>query len=103
MDDRQLYQAILGLTAPWQVERVELRKDAQEVDVHVRWPEKTAGECPECQANCPLHERLFAALAASGHLPVQDDSERASAAHRLSDAGSQTDARALGGSAFAIH
>lgn len=58
MDDRQLYQAILGLTAPWQVEKVELRKDVQEVDVHVRWPEKTAGLCPECGASSPIYDHL---------------------------------------------
>ncbi len=58
MDDRQLYQAILGLSAPWQVEKVELRKASEEVDVHVCWPEKTAGRCPECNAACPIHDRL---------------------------------------------
>lgn len=35
MDDRALYQAILGLSAPWQVEQVELRMEPGEVEVWV--------------------------------------------------------------------
>lgn len=58
MDDRQLYQAILGLTAPWGVEKVELRKAQQQVDVYVRWPDGQAGVCPECGASVPLYDHL---------------------------------------------
>ena len=32
MEDRDLYQAILGLREPWTVERVELREAEQSVD-----------------------------------------------------------------------
>jgi transposase len=56
MQDRQLYQQILGLTAPWCVSRVELKLD--EVEVHV-WLEHEAGAewcCPECGRMCPLYD-----------------------------------------------
>lgn len=58
MDDRDLYQAILGLSAPWKVERVDLRKDAREVDVYVQWPPRQAGSCPECGAACAVYDHL---------------------------------------------
>ena len=38
MDDKQLYAQILGLTAPWSVERVELELSGGEVHVHVTMP-----------------------------------------------------------------
>jgi len=48
MQDRELYRQILGLTAPWEVSRVELKMTEGRVDIWVghdagvRWP------CPEC-------------------------------------------------------
>ncbi|MHB0949977.1 MAG: hypothetical protein ACYC3Q_15355 [Gemmatimonadaceae bacterium] len=41
MDDRELYQAILGLSEPWTVERVELTEADQAVEVWVREREGT--------------------------------------------------------------
>ena len=35
MQDRQLYQQILGLSAPWIVDRVELKLDKDEVHIHL--------------------------------------------------------------------
>ena len=47
MQDTKLFETILGLTAPWHVARVELKTEANRVDLFLehdpaRWP------CPEC-------------------------------------------------------
>ena len=65
MHDTQLYQTILGLTAPWRVERVALDPTTKQVNVSlghddVRWP------CPTCQQ--PLACRDHAPERAWRHL-----------------------------------
>ena len=50
MRDRELYATILGVTAPWTVDRVDL--DVAGGAVHV-WLARTEGaraQCPECQS-----------------------------------------------------
>ena len=57
MEDRELYQTILGLSVPWIVARVELKEAEQAVYV---WVEETAGtvfSCPECQKIAPIYDR----------------------------------------------
>lgn len=57
MDDRQLYQTILGLEEPWFVASVEVHTDAEEIRVRV---ERRAGEtqaCPECERPSPQYDR----------------------------------------------
>jgi transposase len=56
MQDRQLYQQILGITSPWQVERVELALEEGEVRVFLEHDPQTAWCCPECGRECPLHD-----------------------------------------------
>lgn len=56
MQDRQLYQQILGITAPWFVERVELELEEGEVHVHLAHEEHAAWHCPECGARCPVYD-----------------------------------------------
>ena len=56
MDDRGLYQTILGLTAPWTVERVELREAEQAVHVFVEATAGTTFTCPECGAAAPVYD-----------------------------------------------
>jgi transposase len=51
-----LYAAVLGLKAPWRVERVETHLDAGEVHVWVALPQKERWVCPECQAGAPIHD-----------------------------------------------
>lgn len=58
MDDRTLYQAILGLQAPWQVEHVELRMEPGEVEVWVAAVPETPFGCPECAAPSPIHDHV---------------------------------------------
>jgi transposase len=56
MDDRSLYATILGLAAPWDVERVELRETEQVVHVWVVAHEGTPFVCPECGAAGPIYD-----------------------------------------------
>lgn len=48
MDSVELYRQLLGLTAPWTVERVELDMAKQHVEVHVGHPAGQRFACPEC-------------------------------------------------------
>lgn len=56
MQDRQLYQQILGIGSPWLVSRVELDVEAEEVHVYLGHTETATWCCPECGAVCPLHD-----------------------------------------------
>jgi len=56
MQDHQLYQQILGITAPWRVENVELQLNEGEVHVYLGHESQTLWKCPECEALCPLHD-----------------------------------------------
>lgn len=56
MQDRQLYQQILGITSPWFVERVELALKEGEVRVHLAHAAGAMWACPECGKECPLHD-----------------------------------------------
>ena len=40
MRDKDLYATILGITAPWAVRDVDLRAEAQEVEVFIEYPSK---------------------------------------------------------------
>ena len=56
MRDHELYATILGLTAPWTVERVDV--DVTGGAVHV-WLARTDGapaQCPGCQTTCPIYD-----------------------------------------------
>lgn len=55
MQDRQLYEQILGITSPWRVERVELQLEDGEVHVHLAHGE-AMWCCPECGQACPLYD-----------------------------------------------
>lgn len=56
MEDRALYQTILGLSEPWAVERVELREAEQAVHVFVEAAGGTAFTCPDCGAMAPVYD-----------------------------------------------
>jgi transposase len=58
VDDRALYQAILGLQASWQVEQVELRMEPGEVEVWVAAVTETPFGCPECTTPSPIHDHV---------------------------------------------
>jgi transposase len=56
MQDSQLYQQILGITAPWRVERVELKLTEGEVHVYLGHEAQVGWTCPECKAECALYD-----------------------------------------------
>lgn len=60
MDDRSLYQQLLGLTEPWFVQRVDVDFDAERVDVHVEHQADAAWQCPHCGKPCPLYDHRAA-------------------------------------------
>ena len=56
MQDRELYRRILGIEAPWFVDRVELKLTDGEVHVDLEHHEQVNWSCPECGAPCKLHD-----------------------------------------------
>lgn len=56
MNDVELYQAVLGIQAPWKVTKVELALTEGRVDVWVEHPRGQKFACPECQTMCPIHD-----------------------------------------------
>jgi transposase len=58
MQDRELYEQILGLKAPWRVSSVELILDEQCVSVCVDHPTGTRFACPECAELLPCYDHV---------------------------------------------
>jgi transposase len=56
MRDHELYATILGLTAPWTVERVEVDVPGGAVHVWLARTGDAAAQCPECQTACPIYD-----------------------------------------------
>lgn len=56
MRDRELYEQILGLQAPWHVSKVELSLERNEVDVYLEHASDATWRCPECGQECPVHD-----------------------------------------------
>jgi hypothetical protein len=54
--DKELYQQILGLRTPWVVEGVEVKKESQEVVVHVGLEGPIVLGCPDCDNPFSLRE-----------------------------------------------
>ncbi len=57
MDDKELYRQILGVIAPWEINRIDLNMDQDRVDIYVEWPYLQDGICPECERACKIHDR----------------------------------------------
>jgi transposase len=60
MDTRDLFQAALGLTPPWQVSDVSFEKDEEtggaQLQIHVDFPRGSRFPCPECGKPCSVHD-----------------------------------------------
>lgn len=56
MKDKELYQQILGLQAPWRVAEVNLDPASQEIVVRVECDGELYA-CPECRRRMHIHER----------------------------------------------
>jgi len=55
VNDRKLYEQILGISSPWHVSHVELKLDGGEVLVFVEGS-KAAEACPECGRRCARYD-----------------------------------------------
>jgi transposase len=55
MHDTELYRKILGIEAPWEVDRVELDRTDGEVRVHLSLGESKP-KCPECDRPAPRYD-----------------------------------------------
>lgn len=58
MDSVELYRQLLGVTAPWTVERVDLDVARQHVEVHVGHLEGKRFSCPECGKELAVYDHL---------------------------------------------
>ncbi|MBK8335790.1 MAG: ISL3 family transposase [Sterolibacteriaceae bacterium] len=58
MEGVELYRQLLGLRAPWTVERVELDMAKQHVEVHVGHPAGQRFACPECGRELGVYDHL---------------------------------------------
>jgi transposase len=56
MDDRRVFGKLLGVEAPWEVERVDLQLEDSEVHVHLRHGRGVRWPCPQCGRRCKLHD-----------------------------------------------
>jgi transposase len=56
MQDKELYEEILGLESPWSVDRIEIDHDAEEIRIGVKHPRGTKFACPECNLQLPCHD-----------------------------------------------
>lgn len=56
MQDHELYRRILGIEAPWQVERVELKLQQGEVHVYLTHQNQQEWACSECGTRGPLYD-----------------------------------------------
>lgn len=56
MESVELYRQLLGLTAPWTVERVELDVARQHVEVFVGHPAGSRFACPECGRDLGVYD-----------------------------------------------
>lgn len=58
MDSVELYRQLLGLTAPWTVERVDLDIAKQHVEVHVGHGPGQRFACPQCGRELAVYDHL---------------------------------------------
>lgn len=58
MESVELYRQLLGLTAPWTVERVELDIARQHVEVYVGHAGGQRFSCPECRRELGVYDHL---------------------------------------------
>lgn len=52
----EFYGAILGLTPPWRVTRVDVDQAKREVSIRVSYPTAELLHCPQCEAICPGYD-----------------------------------------------
>ena len=55
MNDKKLYEQILGINSPWHVERVELKLEEGQIVIGVEGSSE-AEMCPQCGRRCPRYD-----------------------------------------------
>jgi transposase len=60
MQDKELYQVILGLASPWSVSEVDLDTALGEIRIQVCHPRGTKFNCPECKRELPCYDHAEA-------------------------------------------
>ena len=55
MKDKNLYKQILGLSGPWEVTKVDLNIEDEEVDIEISY-RSDKGTCPECGVQCSIYD-----------------------------------------------
>lgn len=58
MQDKELYQHLLGLDSPWSVSEVTLNMEEQQIDVCVEHPSGTKFCCPECGRSLGCYDHV---------------------------------------------
>ena len=58
MEDKELYQHILGLETPWSVAEVKLDLGQQQIDIHVSHPRGTKFCCPVCNQSLSCYDHV---------------------------------------------
>ena len=56
MNDRELYQQILGLTHPWKVTDIQLKLAERQIVVVAGYKAETQFPCPHCAAQCGVYD-----------------------------------------------
>jgi len=56
MDQARFYKEILGLTFPFEIDKIELEEVRQEVHVYLSYPSSELLECPECKSKCKTYD-----------------------------------------------
>jgi transposase len=56
MNDKTLYQQILGIVKPWQVTDVDLVAKEQKIDVKIQGPSGKKYPCPTCGRQSPVYD-----------------------------------------------
>lgn len=104
MRDTELYRVLLGLQAPWSVDRVVLDESARRVDVWVVHPDRQKFACPQCGNPLAVYdhtvERVWQHLDSCG---FQTLSSRAPATCKVPRAWRFAEPVALGRAEFAIY
>ncbi len=57
MDDKELYRQILGVVEPWEISKINLDMNAQEVHIYLVYPGKIDGTCPKCKKASKIHDK----------------------------------------------
>jgi transposase len=55
MNDKNLYTQILGISSPWEVTKVDLNIEDEEIVIEISY-KSAKGICPECGTVCSVHD-----------------------------------------------